>query len=59
MGMQIMLAHFHYGGKGGLPFRLTDKPSEFEEAIRAAELTPEQARFIQNTAYWVKQKRVS
>ena len=55
--MQIMLAHFHYGGKGSIPFSLTDEPSKFDEEIKAAELNPEQARFVGETARWVQQKR--
>ncbi|KAL8847887.1 MAG: hypothetical protein Q9221_007098 [Calogaya cf. arnoldii] len=58
MSTKIILAHFHYGGKGSLPFLMANHPPEFKETIQAAELNPEQAQLIRNTADWVRRKRM-
>jgi hypothetical protein len=48
-----MLAHFHYGNKGGLPFRL-DWTSPAIATF--AKLDSEQEKFMQQTTEWVKQR---
>jgi hypothetical protein len=48
-----MLAHFHYGNKGGLPFRL-DWASPAIATF--AELDSKQEKFMQETTEWVKQR---
>ncbi|KXX74792.1 hypothetical protein MMYC01_207707 [Madurella mycetomatis] len=51
MGVNVMLAHFHYLNKGVLPFQLTYDAAGIRELSKAAELDPEQVTFIKLTSH--------
>jgi len=50
MGVNVMLAHFHYLNKGVLPFHLSYDEAGLRQLAKAADLDPDQVDFVKTTS---------
>ena len=55
-GASILLAHFHYLNKGGLPFAVAEDISRLRKLFGHAELTETECEFIRNSALLVRER---
>lgn len=52
MGVQTMLAHYHYGNRGQHPFVNATRHDKLWQIAEEAGLSSEQADLVRRTALW-------